>query len=178
MIYPNKYEWLGRVGLLPLLVQKGLQEYGTLEAPGAANNKKILGWASELGIRATYTADSVPWCGLFMGVVAKRAGKSWPKNPLWALNWAKWGVEAGQPMLGDILTFTRDGGGHVGVYIAEDTTTYHVLGGNQNNSVSITRILKKRLYRARRPRWLIRKPPSVKPYIVNINGVPISTNER
>ena len=36
-------------------------------------------------------------------------------------------------MLGDILTFKRNGGGHVGLYVGEDKDCYHVLGGNQGN---------------------------------------------
>lgn len=177
MPIPTKYNWLSRVGTLPKLVTQALREYGTIETPGRANNTKIMGWANETDLKNVYTADSVPWCGLFMAVVAKRANYSAPKNPLWALNWAKFGTEAGQPSLGDILTFTRDGGGHVGLYIAEDRTTYHVLGGNQQDSVNITRIDKKRLYRARRPRFLIGKPASSRPYVVNTTGI-ISDDER
>jgi len=35
--------------------------------------------------------------------------------------------------------------GHVGFYAGEDATHYHVLGGNQSDSISITRIRKTRL---------------------------------
>lgn len=178
MKYPKKYEWLGSVGLLPRMVTEALKEYGTLETPGSRSNAKIMAWAKEVGLRAVYTADSVPWCGLFMRVIAKRAGKPWGKeNSLWALNWAKFGTNAGQPCLGDVLVFTRNGGGHVGLYIAEDKLYYHVLGGNQSNSVSITRIDKKRLYAARRPKVFFKMPPSVRPYMVSTGGV-VTDNEQ
>lgn len=177
MAIPDKYNWLSRVGTLPRMISEALKEYGTLEVKGPGNCPKIIAWAKEVGLERVYTADSIAWCGLFMATIAKRAGKPLPKDPLWALNWAKFGTEAGQPSLGDVLTFTRDGGGHVGLYVAEDKTTYHVLGGNQSDSVSITRVLKKRLYRARRPKMFIRAPASVKPYIVSDTGQPISHNE-
>lgn len=173
---PAQYQWLNNVGLLPKMIQEALKEYGTLETPGAANNVKIMAWATETGLKNVYTADSVPWCGLFMAVVAKRAGKTYPSGPLWALNWAKFGVEAGQPHLGDVLTFTRDGGGHVGLYVGEDAQAYHVLGGNQSDAVNIKRIEKKRLYKARRPVYSIGAPPSAKPYILAATGG-LSTNE-
>lgn len=60
-----------------------------------------------------------------------------------------WGTKAQTPMLGDVLVFKRDGGGHVGLYVGEDAACYHVLGGNQGNAVSIRRIAKNRLIEAR-----------------------------
>jgi hypothetical protein len=42
--------------------------------------------------------------------------------------------------LGDVLAFVRNGGGHVGLYVDEDASAYHVLGGNQSDRVSITRV--------------------------------------
>jgi uncharacterized protein (TIGR02594 family) len=175
MTIPTKYAWLANVGTLPRMVQEGLKLLGTHETPGSANNATIIAWAKEADLGRVYTADSVPWCGLFAAIVAKRAGKAIPKAPLWALSWATFGTEAGQPRLGDILTFTRSGGGHVGIYIAEDQTAYHVLGGNQSDQVCITRIEKRRLYRARRPHY-DHQPESVQPYVVAASGA-LSTNE-
>lgn len=170
MQYPKNYEWLGGVGLLPRTISEGLKLLNTRETPGSANNKVIMSWAKELKLTATYTADSVPWCGLFTAYVCKRAGKSVPKAPLWALNWANYGTKVGQPVLGDILVFIRDGGGHVGFYIGEDKETYHVLGGNQSDNVTITRIYKKRLFAAVRPRFKWRLPPSAQPYVLSTGG--------
>ncbi len=175
MKYPKNYEWLGTLGVLPKMLQEALATYGTKETPGSVNNSVIMGWAKYLGVEVVYTADSVPWCGLWARYIAKRAGKSGPKHPLWALNWINFGSRIGQPCLGDIVVFTRDGGGHVGIYIAEDKETYHVLGGNQSDSVSITRIYKKRLVQARRPFVNFFMPKSVRPYVVSNTGVPIAT---
>lgn len=175
MKLPAAYRWLETIQP-PRMVVEGLKLLGTIETPGKGNNPAIIGWAKEVGLERVYTADSIPWCGLFMAVVAHRADKTIPAQPLWALNWAKFGVEAGQPCLGDVLTFTREGGGHVALYLGEDDRCYHVLGGNQSDAVTITRIEKKRLYRARRPVWQIAQPASVRPYVLQPTGA-VSINE-
>jgi uncharacterized protein (TIGR02594 family) len=173
---PKQYAWLKAIGTLPRLVQEGLKLHGVLEVQGRGNNADIMAWARETGCdRQGFVGDAVPWCGLFLAVVAKRADKVGPKWPLAALNWSTFGTDAGQPCLGDVLVFTRNGGGHVGIYIAEDKEYYHVLGGNQGNAVTIKRIAKIRLYRARKPEMKI-PPRSRKPYIVAANGA-VSTNE-
>lgn len=173
-----KYAWLDTLPKpLPRIVSEGLKLHGIVETAGTSNNPVIMGWADELGgnVEQVYTADSVPWCGLFMAVVAQRAGKTPVKDPLWALNWGKFGTPAGQPWLGDVLTFIRPGGGHVGIYIAEDNRCYHVLGGNQSDRVCFDRIEKTRLRAARRTPYMS-APLSAKPYIVAEEGS-ISLNE-
>lgn len=172
---PQQYRWLNDVATPPRMIQEALKLFGTIETPGAGNNPTIIAWAKEAGLQKVYTADAVPWCGLFMAVVAYRAGKFPPTSPLWALSWSKFGVEAGQPRLGDVLTFTRKGGGHVGLYVGEDQNAYHVLGGNQGDAVSFTRIGKERLHRVRRPPYKV-MPASAQPIILGANG-PVSTNE-
>lgn len=171
----SKYDWLKNEVPLPKTILEGLKELGTVETAGAGNTPKIMKWAAEVGLSSTYSADSIPWCGLFAAVVVKRAGKQVVGSPLWAKSWANFGVAVAKPGLGDILVFSRKGGGHVGFYVAEDATAYHVLGGNQSDSVSITRIAKNRLFAARRPNYT-NKPASVKPFIVSGTGA-LSTNE-
>jgi uncharacterized protein (TIGR02594 family) len=157
------------------MVTEALKLFGTVETPGSGNNPTIMAWAAETGLKSIYTADSVPWCGLFMAVVAKRAGKPLVSSPLWALSWSKFGEQGGQPRLGDVLTFKREGGGHVTLYIGEDQSCYHVLGGNQSDAVTITRIRKDRLYSARR-HYAIGPPASARPYVLAATGV-VSSNE-
>jgi hypothetical protein len=79
-------------------------------------------------------------------------------------------------MLGDILTFKRNGGGHVGFYVGEDKTHYHVLGGNQSNQVNVMRLAKSRLTQARRTAWKVAQPASVRKVYLEAKGT-ISTNE-
>lgn len=181
--WPNlssSYAWLRNVGGVPRHLDEALKLYGTLETAGPGNNPVIMGWRDELnaaGVKIEgYTADSVPWCGLFMAVIMLRARRAVVAQPLWALNWGKFGEDGGQPELGDVLTFQREGGGHVGLYIAEDAQGYyHVLGGNTSDAVKIARIAKVRMKACRQPPYVTR-PASVRPYVVAASGA-ISTNE-
>lgn len=172
-----EYLWLNTVGTLPRMVVEGLKLLGTVEHAGARNCPAIMAWADECDLERVYTADSIPWCGLWMRVVAKRAGKdcSQVTTPLWALSWGKFGYAGGQPRLGDILVFKRNGGGHVGLYIGEDSSCYHVLGGNQSDAVTITRIQKVRLHAVRRL-YRVGPPASAKPYVLAATGT-VSRNE-
>ena len=77
--------------------------------------------------------------------------------------------------LGDVLVFVRRGGGHVGIYVGDDGTHYHVLGGNQGNAVSIIRIAKARCIAVRRF-YRIAPPANVRPIRLAASG-PVSTNE-
>ncbi len=181
-VLPTKYIYVGASDA-PSLIKAAVPLYGIREVPGKADNATILAWAKEvekaLGVsHLGYTADSIPWCGLFVGVVAARAGwaDQMPKTPLWARSWLEFGEKADKPSFGDILVFGRDGGGHVGFYVGEDAGYYHVLGGNQSDAVTITRIAKGRLLGARRPKWQVAQPASVRKIIVGASG-PVSTNE-
>ena len=169
------YEWLKKETAPKILVE-AVKHIGTKEIVGKQHNPTILSWAKALGLEKVYTNDEIPWCGLFVAYCAHAAGLDVVKHPLWALNWNKYGNVAKVAMLGDVLTFTRNGGGHVGIYVGEDATHYHVLGGNQNNSVSVSRIAKERLSQARRTAWKIAQPASVRVVHLEAKGV-ITTNE-
>lgn len=176
MTLPLKYQWLkNEPG--PRMLLEALKLYGTREMPGNADNPEILAWAQETGLAKIYSADSIPWCGLFMAIVAKRADKPIPKDPLWALNWKNFGNPSPLPALGDTVVFKRGTGGHVGLYVAEDKDTFHILGGNQSDAVTITRILKTRMVAVRRPIWAIAQPSNVRPIWVSADGK-ISINEQ
>ncbi len=164
---PTQYQWLNQEGGPKMLVE-ALKLYGTLEVTGHGNNSTIMQWAKEVGgkVADVYKADKIPWCGLFMAVIAKRSGKIVPKDPLWALNWGTFGTATNTAMLGDTLVFVRrtlEGAkaGHVAVYIGEDETAYHVIGGNQDDKVSFTRMAKTRLYAIRRPQYNV-QPANVR----------------
>jgi uncharacterized protein (TIGR02594 family) len=175
MKLPIHYEWLNKEGAPKMLVE-ALKLFGIKEQPGDADNPEIINWAKETGLTRMYSTDSTPWCGLLMAVVARRADKSFPPNPLWARNWAQFGVPSSEPGLGDVLVFSRGNGGHVALYVGEDKKTFHVLGGNQSDAVTITRIEKSRLLAARRPIWKTEQPANVRKIELRTDGV-ISGNE-
>lgn len=170
------YDWLKDEKSPKILVQ-AVKQLGVKEVVGKQHNPIIIGWAKDLCLDKVYNADEIPWCGLFIAHCCHEAGLEVISKPLWALSWANWGTEVKEPMLGDVLTFKRDGGGHVGIYVGEDATHYHVLGGNQSDSVSVSRIAKTRLYKARRTAWKIAQPANVRKVHLEAKGV-ITTNEK
>jgi len=183
MALESKYQWLLKDGG-PRMIAEALKLYGTIEAPGKKeNNPTIVAWAKEVGgkVATVYKADEIPWCGLFMAVVAQRAAKAVVKDPLWALNWGTFGKATDTPMLGDVLVFVRKTSegktaGHVGLYVGEDEKCYHVLGGNQSDKVCITRIDKTRLYSSRRPNYNV-QPKNVRVIKLSSSGS-VSSNEQ
>lgn len=174
MILPKKYKWLHQEQS-PRHLMKAIELYGTTELIGPQNNPIIMSWAHETNLKY-YTNDEIPWCGLYMAIIMKRSGRDVVKDPLWARNWANFGVKIETPMLGDILVFSRGNGGHVGLYIFENKTHYGVLGGNQGDTVSIVMIAKNRLIASRRPPY-INQPLNVRKIILDSTGVPVSINE-
>lgn len=174
MILPKKYQWLS-LEEAPRHLLKAIELFGTKEIVGAKHNPVIMEWAKETGLKQ-YTNDEIPWCGLFMAVIMKRADREVVKDPLWARNWSKFGVESKTPMLGDVLVFSRESGGHVGIYVGETAQSYHVLGGNQGNAVSVVLIAKNRLIDCRRPPYT-KQPLNVRKITLDSTGTITSTNE-
>ena len=176
-ITQRQYYWLNSEKS-PKVIDEAVKLYGVQEIVGKQHNPVILSWATELGgnIKKSYTNDEIPWCGLFVAIVVKRAGFEPVENPLWAQNWLNFGTRQSIAMLGDVLVFKRDGGGHVGFYVGEDDTCYHVIGGNQSNRVNVTRILKSRCIGIRRCNWKISQPTNVRRIKLAASGT-VSTNE-
>lgn len=150
--------------------------FGTKEAAGDANNPKIVSWASTVGgyIAKSYKSDAIPWCGLFVAYCFTKNGIAVRPSALSSLDWLNWGVKLATPGPGAVMVFVRPGGGHVGFYVSEDKECYHILGGNQSDSVSVTRVAKNRLKGIRWPAGVAK--PTEGPVIAVFNGK-ISTNE-
>lgn len=110
---------------------------GTREIPGPKHNGFIAkGWA-RLGA-SWFNDDETPWCGFFVAHCIDAAHLPIPKGGLFARAraWLDWGKACG-PVPGAVVVFSRKGGGHVGFLVGESATHYYVLGGNQDNCVSI-----------------------------------------
>lgn len=88
------------------------------------------------------------WCAAFVNMVLLDndlpTSASVSEHPLTARSFLKWGKEVKEPAQGDVLIFKRGNSswqGHVAFYVSERTINgqlyYYVLGGNQENKVSI-----------------------------------------
>ncbi len=150
------------------------QLIGTREFEGEAHNAVIIKWGKDLGI--PYAEDEIPWCGLFVAhcIGSQLTREPLPTAPLWARAWLKFGNPA-EPQPGAVLVFWRGSKtastGHVGFYVGEEKGkdgAYHVLGGNQSNSVCVIRIPKAKLLDCRWPSTV--PAPSGKANIVDAKG--------
>jgi len=89
----------------------------------------------------------VQWCAAFVNAVLEESGivsNNDHKYPLTARAFLDWGQEVSSPQQGDLVIFPRGNQGwqgHVGFYldtvVMNDIVYYRILGGNQDNSVSI-----------------------------------------
>jgi uncharacterized protein (TIGR02594 family) len=135
-------------------IEQAQADFGTEEDTDSGSNPKIIKWAKDVGgsVADNYKSDDIPWCGLFVAHVMQATKcRIDIDNPLWARDWAKFGVKCDPPRYGSILVFERGSGGHVGFYISEDDDYYHVLGGNQSDSVSMAKVAKSRLLACKWP---------------------------
>ena len=133
-------------------IEEGKKVFGLHEIK---DNAKLKAWLLSDG-KTLGDPKALPWCGDYVETALK---KSLPeekltgnlaKNPYWARNWLELG-ENTAPVYGAVIVFSRDKGGHVGFVVGEDNTDYYVLGGNQSNTVCISRIAKNRMLGTRWP---------------------------
>lgn len=121
------------------------------------DNARLWDWLKSDGAQDLGDPAKQPWCGSLVqtAFLLSLPSEPVPENPFLALNWTKFGI-ACAPQVGAVLVFWRGSAdswqGHVGFYVGEDATHFHVLGGNQSDMVSVVRILKSRL-RDHGSRW-------------------------
>jgi uncharacterized protein (TIGR02594 family) len=138
-------------------MQHAIAELGVMRIPGPDNNSRIMEYARFVGLNDTWHFDEdTPWQGLFVNFVLKKAGYDrFPTNPLAARAWKEWGVELDKPKFGALALFwrisPRDFPAIVGFVVADDEDTISLLGGNQDNAVSIIKVPKGQLLALRLP---------------------------
>lgn len=154
------------------LQKKGLHE---------VRDNGVLSKFLKLGKGSIGDPAKIPWCGDFVEtcIAVTLPGEPLPANPYAAINWLKFGKVI-QPCVGAVLSFHRGNPagwqGHVGFYVGEDSTHYHVLGGNQSNAVTISRIAKNRL----RPggcRWPVGYPRNTGARVTTAGDLEVTINE-
>lgn len=126
-------------------IEVGMEALGWHEVRDKARLRK---WLLSDG-RTLGDPQKLPWCGDFaetcmrLGLPMEVFTGPLEENPYWARNWLHLGMRLEEPALWCVAVFKRaGGGGHVGFLTGQDETHWHVFGGNQSNSVSITRIAK------------------------------------
>ena len=91
--------------------------------------------------------DETPWCAAFVSAVLEEAGVRSQRTG-WARGYLRWGVSS-KPFVGAVVVFERGPkAGHVGFLAGHDRSgNLMILGGNQNNRVSIAPFGKVRVLR-------------------------------
>lgn len=133
-------------------IAKARNYIGLREIPGQEHNPKLLYMLEVMGrfnaeARAWWADDETPWCGLFVGYVLGKSRRFVVKEWYRASEWnGKTMTELPEPAYGCLVTFTRDGGGHVGFVVGRDKAgNIMVLGGNQGNEVNIRPFARERV---------------------------------
>lgn len=182
----QNFEWL-KDEKGPKMIVEAAKLMGTQEFAGIRNNPQILGWADYIGgwVGGYYNRDSIPWCGLFVGYVAKKAGKPVSQKLLSARAWLGmrgWKQAQNGPQLGDVCVFWRrnphGSAGHVGFYVGEsrDSKFYYILGGNQSDAVSVAKFPRHRYLGA--VNYYRYGSPHRRRIIIDDNGMAVSRDEQ
>lgn len=143
-----------------------------------ASNPEVVALADVLDI--DYKSDDIPWCGLFTGhcIATALPAEPLPNGLLGARSWERFGQSC-PPQRGAVMVFwrvsKRDGRGHVGFYSGEDRASYHILGGNQSDMVSVAGVPKERFVAARWP--LTALAPTGAAVVAEAGSVAASTRE-
>lgn len=136
------------------ILEKAFQYLGEKEVEGPGSNRLIITWFRNWGVSWQKDDSKLAWCSVFMNQVADEAGVEL-SGKLNARSWLEIGTPTEEPKPGDIVIYWRSSisswKGHVGIFIREDDTHIWTLGGNQSNSVNITKYSKSRLLGYRMP---------------------------
>lgn len=120
---------------------------GLKEIKGAEHNPEIIEMFAAVG-HDKIQDDETAWCAAFVGWCLKSAGLPYFYQPL-PLAYRDCGTETKTPKRGDIVVLWRGSRsswmGHVGFLHSMDEKYIYILGGNQNNEVSVMRFERNRL---------------------------------
>ncbi|MFK7750852.1 MAG: TIGR02594 family protein [Kordia sp.] len=130
------------------LIQKALSQYGVTEVDGKVDNPQIIKYFDVLGYNGTKLHDETAWCSAFVNWVAKTENYTY-SGKLNARSWLNVGESTAVPAQGDVVILWRDAPnswkGHVGFFVKQTKRYVYILGGNQNNRVSIKAYPKNRI---------------------------------
>ncbi len=109
---------------------------GLYEKKGPDHHPEILKFWKDIK-RGGIKDDETPWCAAFVGAMLERSGIRSSRYES-AKSYLQWGRTLSEPVLGCVVVFTREGGGHVGFLVGKDKAgNLLILGGNQSDQVNI-----------------------------------------
>lgn len=118
-----------------------LNEYGTEEIVGKNHNPEVLKYYKTVG-QDWVKDDETAWCAAFVGHCLE-VNKIQSTGSLSARSYLEWATETKDPKPGDIVILWRisknSAYGHVGFFIKKTYSHVYILGGNQGNTVNISK---------------------------------------
>ena len=120
----------------PKWLQEARKLIGLRETKGPNHTPEILQMWRDIK-RGGIKDDETPWCAAFVGAMLERSGIRSSRFES-ARSYLAWGDQLVEPIVGCVVVFSRDGGGHVGFCIGQDAAgNLLILGGNQSDAVNI-----------------------------------------
>ena len=120
----------------PVWLAEAEKLIGLKEIKGAQHAPEIVQMWKDIK-RGGIKDDETPWCSAFVGAMLERSGIKSSRFES-AKSYLEWGQLLAMPVVGCIVVFTRQGGGHVGFAVGRDVKgNLLVLGGNQGDEVNI-----------------------------------------
>lgn len=120
----------------PAWLEHARLQLGTREIKGPRHEPRILAWWRAIK-RGGIKDDETPWCAAFVGGCLEAVGLRSSRFES-ARSYLEWGVPLTLPAVGCIVVLRRPGGGHVGFLVGTNVDDdLVILGGNQDDAVSI-----------------------------------------
>jgi uncharacterized protein (TIGR02594 family) len=117
-------------------IELASQFIGLHEIKGKEHNPEILQMWKDIK-RGGIKDDETAWCAAFVGAILERSGIKSSRFE-GASSYSTWGDKLAEPADGCVVVFTREGGGHVGFVVGQDSDgNLLVLGGNQSDAVNV-----------------------------------------
>jgi uncharacterized protein (TIGR02594 family) len=121
-------------------------EVGQRETAGAKHNPRVVEYHQTTSLKAT--SDEVPWCSSFVNWCMKQAGIAGTGSAA-AKSWLSWGTSC-DPRTGCVVVIRQKftggdkstgsaSGYHVGFLQSLTDTHVEILGGNQGDSVKLSK---------------------------------------
>lgn len=142
---------------LPAWLEPAFRFLGVAEVAGKTDEPLIKQWLATVGL-ADYP-DETAWCSAFVNAMVEAVGLEGTKNAA-ARRWLGWGDKIEQPRLGCVVVFCREARdswkAHVAFYLGEGSRPglISVIGGNQENRVSIAEYAADRVLGYRWPKGM------------------------
>jgi len=153
----------------PAWVQWLRARIGVAEFKGEPDNPQIVEMFRLAGCEGqAFTQDETPWCAGAVGAALQSVGIRGTHSAM-ARSYERWvgGMVLGAPVYGAVTVLDRavphPSQGHVGFLVGRSTESVAILGGNQNDAVSIATFPRKRVRGFYWPRGVLIEPEWVGP---------------